>query len=226
MTKILPYLLPSIFICLIFVAWQEFDNAVREVKARELFSQGNINDQLDYEEKVLQAIGLLEYRNLLGHNVIVNAYLKGFYYQSLVFNLNDGEKRALYAQKAIPYFLVSTKQTPTFATGWANLAQMQWLLDSDSDEYKDYLQHAHRFGMHEFQAHTKLVILGVWIAESEQGFDVLEQSVFLHHLTSGLKDKKSRGYIISQVRNSTTAHSAFCLWLNNEPEAFKRLKCG
>ena len=225
MTKVLPYLLPSVLICLIFVAWQEFDNAVREVKARELFSQSNVNDQLDYEEKVLQAIGLLEYRNLLGHNVIVNAYLTGFYYQSLVFNLDDGEKSALYAQKAIPYFLISTKQTPTFATGWANLAQLQWLLDADSDKYKHYVQQAHRLGMYEFQAHVKLMALGVWIAESEQEFDNHELSVFIHHLTSGLKDKKSRGYITFQVLNSTAAHSAFCLWLDNEPEAFKRLQC-
>jgi len=225
MTKILPYLLPSVFICLIFVAWQEFDNAVREDNAKALFSEAKDGPEEEFELRTLEAIEQLEYRNILGHNVIVDAYLKAYYFYNLVFHLDDTEKRSLYARKAMEYFTVAVKQRPTLAVTWSYLAQLAWVLGLQDNNFYHYLEQAHRLGLYEFQTHSRLVTIGVWMIEQNHPIPEVTKSILIHHVIYGLNDKKSRSIISSLIKANKTTKDTFCSWLDSHTDVFKKISC-
>ena len=223
--KFSAYILPSVFICLIFLAWQEFDNARREEQARALIAEAEKGPDEGMEVNKLEAIELLEYQNLLGHNVVVNAYLVGYYYYSLVFTVESADKKTDYAQKAMAYFLLSTQQTPTVATGWANLAQLGWLTGNADRKFSLYFTQAHRLGLYEFQAHAKIITLGVWMLESEHTMTDDEKAIILHHLKYGIADSKSKTNIKNLVLNSPKAQVKLCGWLDEKSSVRTQLKC-
>lgn len=223
--KYLSYLLPGLVICLLLLIWQQYDLTIREQQARALVEDAQDGEADKFKARVLEAINLLEFKNFWGHIVLANPYLEGAYYYMIASRERDAELKRQYYQLAQKYYLLSTRQKPTYSSGWASLAKMKWLNNEADEQFEDYIMLAHKYGEHDFQAHLKLVQIAAWMVADDTAISPELERVFAHHTKYGLEHKKSVSHLKQNVVDSTKLRKIFCKWVKGEVIPQKHLRC-
>lgn len=218
------YSIVILLLCCMFVSGQRLHNAYREYESSELFN--SVDAEGSDKQAALNAINLLEYQDIFGHPMVVNKYLLGYYYYTLLFDESDTQELAFYFQNAYMLFSQTIKQEPTNAKAWANLALLTWLNTQSLDEILPYVKQAHQFGKYNFRVHVKLSQLAEWIVESQQPIAHLPslQEILEHHLRFGLEDRRSKQAVLDIINLNQSNKEAICQWLTTT-DALKQARC-
>ncbi|SHF82578.1 hypothetical protein SAMN05216361_0536 [Marisediminitalea aggregata] len=223
--KLLSLFLPTILLCLCFAAWQQFNNAIREEKAREIIQHASSNTAQNYEQQALKAISLLNYRNFLGHNVIVDAPLIASIYVSMNQYVEDNNQRAKYLHTAINYYLAATKLKPAYGNYWALIAQAKIYLGQNDEEFARYLTLAHKYGPHNYMVHVNMAIIGQAMLNNSMVITDLQRDLLVHHLSYGLVHRKSSSSLQLLLLKQDAAQAEMCKWMADNKVARKKLHC-
>ncbi|GGF53862.1 hypothetical protein GCM10011338_02520 [Alteromonas lipolytica] len=221
---ILSYLLPTLLLCLCFAAWQSFDNARREDKALAMIESAKKGDPANYEEQALKAIALLNYRNILGHNVLVDAPLTASILVSMDPYVDDDDRRANYLQTALNYYLAATKLKPAYGNYWALIAQIKIYLGQNDEAFSQYLNLAHEYGPHNYMVHVNLAILAQAMINNGMTISSEQRRIISHHLRYGLVHRKSASSLRLLLVKQDAAQQEMCRWLEDKT-ARGKLQC-
>lgn len=217
------YTVVVLFVVCLYVAGQRLNNATREYQSERFFDSVEVEKR--DRDSTLNAIGVLKYGDVFGHTAVVNPYLLGYYYYSLVFDESDTQKLAYYYDNAYQLFVQTISQQPTNAKAWANLALLGWLNTQSPQDIVAFAQRAHMFGKYNFRIHVKMSQLALWISQSYPHIDTRHQLIMMlkHHLKYGLEDRRSRQAIREMINNEAENKKVICSWL--EEAERKQLRC-
>lgn len=220
---VVKYSVVLLLVLCLYVSGQRLNNVSREYQSEIVF---NSVEATQRDSQITQnALGLLKYENVFGHTVIVNPYLLGYYYYSLLFDEQDSQRLAYYYDNAHQLFTQTISQQPTNAKAWANLALLNWLNTQSLDDIEVLVQRAHSYGQYNFRIHVKISQLAQWIAQTNPNTAINSElmKIFVHHLTYGLEDRRSRQAIREIINNASEDKAVICTWL--EQTAREKLRC-
>lgn len=223
--KILSILLPTVMLCLCFIAWQNFDNSMREIRAREIINVAKEGVLDEYASKAVDAISLLHYRNIFGHEIIVNPELIATILVSINDYVSDKSNIPTYFKQAVEYYLVAIKSRPAFGNYWSVAAQLKWTIGQVDSDFNQYLSSAHEFGKYNYMVHVNLVSLGKYMINEENTLTEEQKKIFFHHVKYGLLHKRSKNIIKKLLTKNEQAHKVFCSWINDSENIYQFLRC-
>ena len=221
--KFLAYILPSVFICLIFIAWQNSVNAWNEKKAMDLYKSYASTEET--KANFSKAIGLLEYRNIWGHNVLVSPELTGSLFKTLGSQVEDKDEATRYLEKALQFYLHAANQKPAYGNNWALIAQLKWTLGQLDNDFIKYMRLAHKYGSYHYLVHVNLSYLALAMLNNEDLLSDEQQKIFAHHLNYGLINQRSSNVLKQNLNKQDKAYKTICGWLENSNDAKRKIKC-
>lgn len=161
-------------------------------------------------DEIQDALKYIQRANALhpNHPHYLNTYASVLLWESDSLT-NAQEQKAGY-QAVLDLYERSAKLRPLWPNTWSAMVMVKWRLNEFDEQMQHYVERADVLGPFSPKVHEDLVQIGFALRQRDP---FTQYDFFKRHLLRGLKDGKSRGSILEQVKIHN-ASIITCRWLS------------